>query len=315
MLSILTLGLVGLSYAAVTDKCRALVLGGGSDKGAFQGGAVAGLIDKLGSEAAYDVVTGVGIGSINGLIVSRFAKGNETAAAAALDSFWSNFEASQFYNNWAGNVAQGYFLESGLYSSKPMKATIDNLFKLGPNFGRELIVSSTDLLSGNFTIFDTLLGDAAIKTGVLASAAMPGLLPTVKYAEYELSDGTIKYPVDIISAVTYCQEQGFADSDIIVDIVMSSGTYLKEVDASKYKTFQVLLRLAEIEAYDFTSLGIDVAYLQYPDVNYRTLIYPTDGMPELPILPYDYSPEELKDLIAAGRKKDLVSGLSREVYE
>mmetsp|Transcript_345 Transcript_345/g.403 ORF Transcript_345/g.403 Transcript_345/m.403 type:complete len:316 (-) Transcript_345:324-1271(-) len=314
MLSIVSLCLIGLSQAAPTGKCRALALGGGSDKGAFQAGAIAGLIDKLGSEASYDVVSGVGIGSLNGLILSRFAKGNETAAASALQDFWSSFEASQFYTNWPGSVAQGYFLESGLYNSKPMKETIDDLFKLGSSFGRELIVSTTDLISGNYTIFDSSLGDSAIKTAVLAGSALPGLLPTVKYLGYELSDGTIKYPIDIISAVTQCEDLGFADSDIILDIVMSSGSYLRSVDASHYKTFQVLLRLGEIEAYDFTSLSIEAGQLQYPHVSFRTLIYPSDGMPELPILPYDYSPEELSQLFAAGRQHDLVSGLSQEVY-
>jgi predicted acylesterase/phospholipase RssA len=313
MSTLVGLCLFALSSAAVTDKCRALVLGGGSDKGAFQAGAIAGLIDRLGSEASYDVVTGVGIGSINGLILSRFAKGNEAEAATALTSFWSTFEASQFYTNWAGNVMQGYYLESGLYSSKPMKATIDSLFALGPKFGRELMVSSTDLVSGNFTIFDTALGDAAIKTGVLASSAIPGLLPTVKYQGYELSDGTVKYPIDIISAVTQCEELGFDDADIIVDIVMSSGHSIRDVDASNYKTFQVALRLAELEAYDFASLGIEAAGLQYPKVNFRSLIYPGDGLPDLPILPFDYSPEELQVLLAAGRKTNLVlEGLGQE---
>ena len=72
-----------LLAAAVAAKeaksCRALAMSGGGAYGAYEAGALWGLIqnseDKSGFK--YDVVTGVSAGSINALAVSLFSPGDE----------------------------------------------------------------------------------------------------------------------------------------------------------------------------------------------------------------------------------------------
>ncbi len=59
-------------------RCRILVLEGGGDRGAFHAGAFDSLVKNLPeSEVAYDVITGISVGSINALFLSFFAKGDE----------------------------------------------------------------------------------------------------------------------------------------------------------------------------------------------------------------------------------------------
>lgn len=61
-------------------KCRALVLEGGGDKGAYQAGAVRMMYEMLGKEAKYDVFSGVSAGSVNAISLSFFDKGQEDQA-------------------------------------------------------------------------------------------------------------------------------------------------------------------------------------------------------------------------------------------
>lgn len=60
---------------------RALVLSGGSIKGAFQAGAIAGLLD---AGFRPDIVTGISVGALNGgFLVSRSTRARDGAARSA----------------------------------------------------------------------------------------------------------------------------------------------------------------------------------------------------------------------------------------
>ncbi len=68
------------------DKCRILVLEGGGDRGAYHAGAFHELVNNLPSEeVAYDIVTGISVGALNGLALSFFEKGDEKNASKFLD--------------------------------------------------------------------------------------------------------------------------------------------------------------------------------------------------------------------------------------
>ena len=67
-----------LSHIEPLQKCRALALEGGGDAGSWQAGAIAGLVENLpANEVQYDVISGVSVGSINGLYVATYEKGDE----------------------------------------------------------------------------------------------------------------------------------------------------------------------------------------------------------------------------------------------
>jgi predicted acylesterase/phospholipase RssA len=75
-ISTLVLGLLLTSQAtAQTGKvCRALVMSGGANKGAYEAGVVHGLSHLLnGTDAYYDVVSGVSAGSLNSAAMAMWA--------------------------------------------------------------------------------------------------------------------------------------------------------------------------------------------------------------------------------------------------
>lgn len=74
----------GLSLSA-DGKCRVLVLRGGGVHGSYEVGVFKALIESLDPiEYAYDVISGVSVGAINGAILSFYETGDEINAFAEL---------------------------------------------------------------------------------------------------------------------------------------------------------------------------------------------------------------------------------------
>jgi len=94
-LVLMTLGLVmgaesTTEQPKTQDHCYALVLGGGGTRGAYQAGAIWGMLhaaDDL-SKYKYDVVSGVSAGTINGAAFATYAPGEEIEAAEVLSNTW-----------------------------------------------------------------------------------------------------------------------------------------------------------------------------------------------------------------------------------
>ena len=72
---------------------------------------------------------------------------------------------------------------------------------------------------------------------------------------------------------------GYADSDIIVDTILTSEKTLKVVDASNYKSIQMLFRYLEVSRYYSNMDGLLRAQFAYPDVTFRHTIAPSSEMP------------------------------------
>ena len=293
--------LIATRVEAINGKCRGLVLAGGTDKGAYEAGAIIGLIENLPSgEAQWDVVVGTGAGALNGMIVSQYGLGDEASASKALNSFWSSFKTSQFYTDWIGGYVTGLFLQSGLYNTAPMKKTISSLSKSTPK--RFFGVGSTDLITSSYVFFNsTGTSLANLNTGILASAADSFFFPYVSFSSFKLSSGSIKYVVDLYSAINACHGLGYTEDQIILDIILGSGKKLETVDASTYKTIQVILRTFSLMSYYDSKLIIDNAKTNFDKINFRSVINPSQKIKE-PFSPYDYSAQELAGLLSLGQQ-------------
>ena len=279
--------------------CRVLALGGGTDKGAYQAGGIIGLVNSLPEgEAQWDVVTGVGTGAINGLIVSQFMKGQEAEMSAKLMDFWTNFETRDFYTDWFGLFINAYYFKPGFLNTKAMGPTLKNL--QSGQFQRFLGVGTTDLITGNYVFFNTTgQTDDTMSIGILASAADPGMFPFVEYKNFKLVSGAIRESVEIILGINACEEMGFEDSQVIIDMVMSSGKSVKVVDPSNYNTLQALSRYLDIQAYNSQLFVISNAKQIFTNVNFRSIIMHSEDMPE-PRYPYNYSKKWVKKMISYG---------------
>jgi predicted acylesterase/phospholipase RssA len=286
---------------ALAQSCRVLVLGGGTDRGAYQAGAVMGLVAALpAGEAQWDAVVGTGVGAINAVFVSQAPKGTEPSLAAKLGAFWANFTATALYRDWTGGIVTGLLVESGLYDTAPMKKLIASLQTNSPS--RFLGVGATDLMSSSYVFFNSTVSSiSTLNTGVLASAADYFWFPYVDYQNFKLSTGSIKDPIDIFHGISHCTQQGFSQNQITVDVVMTAGKSLEKVDAAKYKTPQVLYRTFDIMYYQSAMLIINNTQYDFPNVNLRTVIFPTAKL-EGPFAPYDYTKAELAYQIQLGQE-------------
>lgn len=299
---ILLLGLV--SVHAINGKCRILAIGGGTERGAYEAGAIIGLINNLpAGEAQWDVVTGVGIGALNALIVSSLPQGQEADVATKLNTFWSSFTYSAIYQDWIGGLITGLTLESGLYDSSPLKKTIT---KLSPSksFPRWIGVGTTDLLTANYVFFNSSGQTFAnMQTGIYASASEPGILPIVKYSsgKYQLVAGSIKFSVDLLSAINACEQMNYSNSQTVIHAVMGAGLKLKEVEAINYKTLQVTMRYLEIVAFDLFMQVLENAQHDFPDVSIAYTIYPSQHLNRT-LVPFDFTAAELQQQLTLGQQ-------------
>ena len=74
--------LVGAASAAKQDICRALVLSGGGNNGAWEAGVLYGMLNNGNpADFEFDVVTGVSAGAINATGLAGWKVGQEMQAA------------------------------------------------------------------------------------------------------------------------------------------------------------------------------------------------------------------------------------------
>jgi predicted patatin/cPLA2 family phospholipase len=292
------------SYAVAASRCRAVAFAGGCDKGPYEAGVLLGLVKNLPlGSAEYDVVTGISVGAINALVLSRFPKGQELEAANYLVNFWKDFKYYQFYSDWWGGLVEGLFIKSGLYNSAPMNATLYEKLLVNERFERMLVVGTTNLVDGMFYTFNSTLSLDKVLTGVLASASMSGVFPVVNYGTMDLIDGSIKFAVDIISAVNQCQSKGFDYKLIDVDVIMCNAKSLQTISADSYNSLQTLLRYLAITSYNNIMQVVSNARHFYPDVNIRTVVSPSSNIESFfQIYPYDFSSSEIANMLAVGEK-------------
>ena len=289
---------------ATAGNCRVLALAGGTDRGAYEAGAIIGLINNLPAGGAqYNVITGIGVGAVNGLILTNYAIGQEAAAASKLASFWTSFTYETFYTDWIGGIIVGLLKESGLYDTSPLKKTITGLTP--KKFERWLGVGATDLISGNYVFFNSSsLATPNFEIGVRASATEPGFFNVIPYNTLQLVSGHIKFSVDLLSAVNQCYNLGYAQNQIIAHVILGGGLKINQVDAINYKTLQVTKRYFEIAAYDSFLQVVKDAQHDFPEINIQYTIYPSAALNHT-LYPYDFTPQELADQLALGQQDAL----------
>ena len=91
-------------------QCKALVMSGGANKGAYEAGVVHGLSRLLnGTDAYYDVVSGVSAGSLNAAAMALWAPDTAVEMSEWLVGFWKNTSSEMVYQDWPGGVEEGFY--------------------------------------------------------------------------------------------------------------------------------------------------------------------------------------------------------------
>jgi len=185
-----------------TSGSTAVVLGGGGMLGAVQVGMVRAL-EQAGIRP--DVVLGTSVGAINGAVLAAAPPGQ---AAERLDELWRSPDASAVFGS--GTVARLRELArtgTAVHSPQPLRAA------LAAQLGASLIED----LPVRFQCCAARIEDAAehwfdrgpVVEAVLASAAVPGLLPPVQLDGQHYLDGGLVNSIPLGRAVELGARQVF----------------------------------------------------------------------------------------------------------
>ena len=296
--------LVALSSADPLPTCRGLVLQGGSDKGAYQAGALQGILEALGSEEiSYDVISGVTIGAVNAAWMSQFPKGMEEPMMDELLDFWLTMKSSDIYKDWAGGVIQGLLFEPALYDTTPGMQYLQTHVTQPPQ--RYVAIGTTNANNGTYKLWHNFNENLSVNdflTSVMASTGIPGMFSYVNIGDSTFFDGSVLKSADFASVVNQCRVlTGGVDENIIIDTIMLTGHNLTAEESGNFNALQVLIRTLEIMSYHTANIGIIRAKQSYPNIKFRYYIAPSATLPTS-YKPLGFSHDDVMNMIAVGKQ-------------
>jgi len=264
--------------------CNALAMAGGGTYGAYEAGALWGMLytdiyDK--AKFQYHVVTGISAGSINTGGVALFPIGDEENMVNVLSERWASLTTPEVYTDWKpAGILTGVLAESGLFDTRPLHTFLDNFFEeMGGNIYRKVGIGAVDANSGNYLVFNET--DPEIIKGIMSSAAIPAIFPTIVYPErgYVNMDGGAVYGVDIFTAVERCREQVDDDSQINVDVVMCHASSFESAWTDRNSAISNFQRFKAIKDYNKGVADVFKFIQGFPNVNWRYYVTPSSPFP------------------------------------
>jgi NTE family protein len=227
---------------------RGLVLSGGSIKGAFQAGAVAQL---LRDGFVPDVITGISIGSLNAAFIADQAGRSVLkhqpidwpAVGDALEEFWrTNVTRPASIIEPVSNPAlAGSILLTrfeGFVTTGPLRHLIQSTLDIANIRACPAVISvgAVNVVDGRLT--NAKKDSPNFIDYVLASAALPLIMPLVKVGSAHFTDGGIRDIAPLASAI----EQGAND----IVCVLCQAEHLAAHNFNQRSLFQLADRLMDI---------------------------------------------------------------------
>mmetsp|Transcript_29881 Transcript_29881/g.45685 ORF Transcript_29881/g.45685 Transcript_29881/m.45685 type:complete len:222 (-) Transcript_29881:40-705(-) len=219
-----------------------------------------------------------------------------------MEKFWVDASNSKLYKNWLGGIARGLFFEGGLYNSAPLEDFLKKEF-IDVNIKRSLDLGIVDVLDGDYKDFSdkNITQGGNLIDAMYASMSFAGFFPPAEVLGSSWFDGSAVWDLDIFSGVNRCKEAGFAESDIIVDVIMTSAANLKQVQAEDYKSISMLFRYLEISSFYNSMDGLLRAKFAYKDADFRYVITPTGSIPSS-LYPLNLDEKQVEEAFALGLK-------------
>ena len=72
--------------------------------------------------------------------------------------------------------------------------------------------------------------------------------------------------------------KGYAETDIVVDVILTLAANLKDVDAANFHAIGLLFRYLEISSYNNSMENVLRAQFAYPKVTFRNIIEPSSSV-------------------------------------
>jgi NTE family protein len=185
-----------------SDSTTAFVLGGGGRLGAAEVGMLAALTD---AGIAPDLVLGTSIGAINGVAI---ADDPSVEGVARLRALWSDVERSgMFGGGVVDRVRHIAATRTSLHSNEPLRRLLDRV--VGGRRIEDLPVRFQCVAACIETAEATWFDSGPVTDRVLASCAVPGLLPPVEVDGLHYLDGGVVDSIPVRRAIELGAERIF----------------------------------------------------------------------------------------------------------
>lgn len=300
MKAILLLIIVVVACLAKEDKCRILSFSSGTEKVAYQVGALKALIENLSEDdVKYNVLSGVSFGAFNAAIASLYKVGDEKAMIDELYGIWKNTKNIKTYQNWWFGATQGALFKGGLYDNTPWINYVNKVFN-GRNAEKDVMLGAVNVRTGMYHDLTNLMTDEKLQQAVNAATAVNIFFPPVTEFGEDWFDGGSVWPIDVVGPIRKCELLGYKREDIIVDVLMSNSDELPPRVTTHDSTIPSALRFMEISDFYQSVNGIARAIYSFKDVNFRYCISPTSEHLPTDWFPFSFTQSKVDQLLERG---------------
>lgn len=181
------------SGAAGRRRKIAFVLGGGGHLGAYEVGMLRALIQ---AEISPDVVVGTSVGALNGAAIA--AEPSLSSVDSLQDAWTKLAETKVFSGSVISGAANLMRTRTSIHSNQPLRRLIE---KLLPRTFAELKVPFQCVAASIEQAAEHWFVKGNLADAILASSAVPGILPAVKLNGEHFMDGGIVNSIPIGRAV------------------------------------------------------------------------------------------------------------------
>jgi NTE family protein len=178
----------------VVDKPVAFVLGGGGVLGAVEVGMLRALFR---AGVRPDLVVGTSIGAVNGVLVAAEPAEEVTNRLARV---WASVEAREVYGDSLPRQFRRFIARTHLHSPGPLRRLLDRQLGKGCTF-EDLAVPFQCCAASIERAAEHWFSSGPVVPAVLASSAVPGLLPPAEIDGEHFLDGGIVNSIPVGRAV------------------------------------------------------------------------------------------------------------------
>lgn len=161
------------------------------------------------------------LGALNAFILASHEQNETDKVIFRLRKFWMDFSKRNSYQEWAGGFIYGFFFEKGIYDITPTSDFIREQFVDLTEVYCHLNIAVTNILSGQFSIFDESTPYLDLMNILVASVSFSGISPAQEHGDSIYISGNAVYENDVLSVINHCESLGYEEENIVIDTILS----------------------------------------------------------------------------------------------